>query len=180
MAVRHITIRGEEILAKKCKPVKAITPRIVQLCEDMIDTMYEAEGVGLAAPQVGVMKRVFVAMPYPDQEEPEVYVMINPEILEAEGKQDSSEGCLSVPGYMGLVERPKRIKVRYMDIDGQTLEEEFEDFAATVICHENDHLDGILYVDKAKDYMTAEEYLERMKALQEAEEAGSSSAAKEA
>ncbi|MBQ0005433.1 MAG: peptide deformylase [Clostridiales bacterium] len=167
MAIRQITVRGEEILAKKCKPVKEITPRIVQLCEDMIDTMYEAEGVGLAAPQVGIMKRLFVAMPYPEEEEPEVYVMINPEILETEGTQESSEGCLSVPGYMGLVDRPLRVKVRYMDIDGNTCEEEFEDFAATVICHENDHLDGILYVDKAKDFMTTEEYTERLRAFQE-------------
>lgn len=165
MAIRNITIRGEEILTKKCKPIKEITPRIVQLCEDMVDTMFEAEGVGLAAPQVGIMKRLFVCMPYPDEEEPEVYVMINPEILEKEGTQESSEGCLSVPGYMGLVDRPMRVKVRYTDIEGETCEEEFSEFAATVICHENDHLDGILYPDIAKDYMTAEEYLERMNAM---------------
>lgn len=169
MATRQITVRGEEILSKKCKPVKEITPRVVQLCEDMIDTMFEADGVGLAAPQVGIMKRIFVALPYPEQEEPEVYVMINPEILETEGSQESSEGCLSVPGYMGLVDRPQRVKVRYMDINGETVEDEFEDFAATVICHENDHLDGILYVDKAKDFMTSEEYLERLQKLQERE-----------
>lgn len=166
MAIRQIRVRGEEILTKKCKPVKEVTPRIVQLCEDMVDTMFEAQGVGLAAPQVGVMKRIFVAMPYPDEEEPEIYVMINPEILEEEGTQESGEGCLSVPGYMGLVDRPQKVKVRYTDIEGDTYEEVFEDFAATVISHENDHLNGIVYPDKAKDFMTAEEYLERMQALQ--------------
>lgn len=169
MAIRQITVRGEEILGKKCKPVKEVTPRIVQLCEDMVDTMFEADGVGLAAPQVGIMKRLFVAMPYPEQEEPEVYVMINPEIIEAEGTQESSEGCLSVPGYMGLVDRPLKVKVRYTDINGDTVEDEFEDFAATVICHENDHLDGILYVDKAKEFMTTEEYQQRLREFQEAE-----------
>ena len=171
MAIRQITIRGDEILTKNCKPVKEITPRVVQLCEDMIDTMFEADGVGLAAPQVGVMKRIFVAMPYPDDEEPEVYVMINPEIIESEGEQESSEGCLSVPGYMGLVDRPVRVKVRYTNIDGDTLEEEFSDFAATVICHENDHLNGILYADKAKDFMTTEEYAKRLEEMKEASEA---------
>lgn len=166
MAIRQITLRGEEILKKKCKPVKEITPRLMELIEDMVDTMFEADGVGLAAPQVGVMKRIFVAMPYPEQEEPEVYVMINPEILESDGVQESSEGCLSVPGYMGLVERPLRVKVRYMDINGNTVEDEFSDFAATVISHENDHLDGILYADKAKNFMTAEEYQERLREFQ--------------
>ncbi len=169
MAIRQITVRGEEILSKKCKPVKEVTPRIVQLCEDMVDTMFEADGVGLAAPQVGIMKRLFVAMPYPEQEEPEIYVMINPEIIETEGTQESSEGCLSVPGYMGLVDRPLKVKVRYTDINGDTVEDEFEDFAATVICHENDHLDGILYVDKAKEFMTTEEYQQRLREFREAE-----------
>lgn len=169
MAIRNITIRGEEILGKKCKPVKEITPRIKELCQDMIDTMYEANGVGLAAPQVGVLKRIFVAMPDPDKED-EVFVMINPEITYAEGTQKSSEGCLSVPGYMGLVDRPLKVGVRALDIDGNEYELEFSDFAATVICHENDHLDGILYSDKAKEFMTSEEYMDRLEKIMNEQE----------
>lgn len=167
MAIRGIKLRGEEILRKKCKPIKEINERIRILSEDMIDTMNAADGVGLAAPQVGIMKRIFVAMPYPEDEEPKVYVMINPEIIESEGVQESGEGCLSVPGYMGLVDRPQRVKVKYTDVDGNDCVEEFEDYAATVICHENDHLDGIIYPDKAKDFMTAEEYMERLQELEE-------------
>lgn len=164
MAIRNITVRGSEVLAKKCKPVKEITPRVRELCLDMIDTMNEADGVGLAAPQVGVLKRIFVAMPYPENPD-NVYVMINPEITLAEGTQESSEGCLSIPGYMGLVDRPQKVRVKFMDLDGNENELEFEDFAATVICHENDHLDGVLYADKARDFMTSEEYYEKLQAM---------------
>lgn len=161
MAIRNITIRGNEVLAKKCKPVKEITPRVRELCLDMIDTMNEADGVGLAAPQVGILKRIFVAMPFPDESD-EVYVMINPEITCTEGTQESNEGCLSIPGYMGLVDRPQTVRVKYTDLEGEEHEDEFTDFAATVISHENDHLDGILYSDKARDFMTSEEYYEKL------------------
>lgn len=171
MALRNIFERGEEILSKKCKPVKEITPRIIQLCEDMVETMKESDGVGLAAPQVGVMKRVFVAMPHVESEDEgiseKVYYMINPEITYEEGEQSSSEGCLSVPGYMGLVDRPMKIGIRAMDLDGKVKEYEFEGFEATVMCHENDHLNGILYSDIAKDFMTIEEYTEKLEALKE-------------
>lgn len=174
MALRNIYERGEEILSKKCKSVKEITPRIMQLCEDMVETMKEADGVGLAAPQVGVMKRVFVAMPHVESEDEEivgkVYYMINPEITYTEGEQESSEGCLSVPGYMGLVDRPMKIGVKAMDLDGKVKEYEFEGFEATVMCHENDHLNGILYSDIAKDFMTIEEYTEKLGALKEEQE----------
>ena len=159
MAIRTIVEQGNEILGKVCKPVKEITPRIVTLAEDMIDTMMEADGVGLAAPQVGVMKRLFVAMPCPDDEEPKIYVMINPEIIEREGEQCSNEGCLSIPGYMGSVKRPEKLKVKYTDIDGNEAVEEFEGFGAVVISHEYDHLDGILYSEKADVFMTNDEYL---------------------
>lgn len=168
MAIRNITVRGSEVLAKKCKPVKEITPRVRELCLDMIDTMHEADGVGLAAPQVGVLKRIFVAMPYPDEAPDKVYVMINPEITFEEGSQESCEGCLSVPGYMGLVDRPERVKVKALDIDGNEFELELDGFAATVICHENDHLDGILYADKARDFMTSEEFYEKLNSEAEA------------
>ena len=164
MALRTITVRGDSILAKKCKPVREITPRIKEACADMIETMKAADGVGIAAPQIGIMKRFFIAMPHVDAEDEEtrdkIYYMINPEITYTEGYQDSSEGCLSVPGYMGLVERPYKIRIKATDLDGKEQEYEFEGFEATVFCHEYDHLDGVLYSDIAKDMMTVEEYSE--------------------
>ena len=169
MALRNITVRGDEILAKKSKPVKKITPRIREACEDMVETMKAAEGVGIAAPQIGIMKRFFIAMPHVESEDEEIreriYYMINPEITYMEGTQESSEGCLSVPGYMGLVDRPQKIRIRAQDLDGTEHEYEFEDFEATVFCHEYDHLEGILYPDVAKDMMTTEEYSERFDEL---------------
>ena len=171
MALRNITVRGDEILAKKCKPVKAVTQRIRTLVEDMTETMLAADGVGIAAPQVGVMKRVFIAMPHVESEDEEIrnkiYCMINPEITYTEGTQESSEGCLSVPGYMGLVDRPQKIRIKATDLDGNEQEYEFEGFEATVFCHEYDHLDGILYPDIAKEMMTAEEYAERLEEVKE-------------
>ncbi len=171
MAIRNITVRGDEILTKKCKPVKVITPRFRELAQDMLETMISADGVGIAAPQVGVMKRFFVAMPHVDSDDEElrnkVYYMVNPEITYREGTQDSIEGCLSVPGYMGLVERPLKIRIKASDLDGVMHEYEFEDFPATVFCHEYDHLDGILYPDVAEEFMTAEEYAERLREMKE-------------
>ena len=181
MALRNITIRGDEILTKKCKTIKAITPRICELAADMGETMLAADGVGIAAPQVGVMKRMFLAMPHVDAEDEEtrnkIYVMINPEITYREGTQESSEGCLSVPGYMGLVDRPEKIRIKGTDLDGIEHEYEFEGFEATVFCHEYDHLDGILYPDIAKEMMTAEEYAKRLEEAK-AEHAGEAAAAK--
>ena len=171
MALRNITVRGEEVLAKKCKPVKAITPRIREACEDMVETMLAADGVGIAAPQIGIMKRFFIAMPHVESDDEEIrekiYYMINPEITYKEGTQESSEGCLSVPGYMGLVDRPYRIRIKAQDLDGEEHEYEFEGFEATVFCHEYDHLDGVLYPDVAKAMMTVEEYAERLEELKE-------------
>lgn len=171
MALRNITVKGDEILARKCKPVKAITPRIRQACEDMVETMLASDGVGIAAPQIGIMKRFFIAMPHVDSDDEEmrdrIYYMINPEITYREGIQESSEGCLSVPGYMGLVDRPQKIRIKAMDLEGEEHEYEFEGFAATVFCHEYDHLEGILYTDIAKETMTVEEYAERLEALKE-------------
>lgn len=176
MAIRNITVRGDEILTKKCKPVKEITPHIKEVMEDMVETMKNADGVGIAAPQIGIMKRFFIAMPHVDSEDEDlrdkIYYMINPEITYKEGTQDSSEGCLSVPGYMGLVERPQKIKIKAQDLDGVEHEYEFEDFAATVFCHEYDHLDGILYPDVAKEMMTSEEYAERLEAVKAEHEDG--------
>lgn len=171
MALRYITVRGESILAKKCKPVREITPRIREACADMVDTMKAADGVGIAAPQIGIMKRFFIAMPHVDAEDEatrdKIYYMINPEITYTEGTQDSSEGCLSVPGYMGLVERPYKIRIKATDLDGKEHEYEFEGFEATVFCHEYDHLEGILYSDIARDMMTVEEYSELLEKVKE-------------
>ena len=171
MAIRNITVRGDEILSRKCKPVREITPHIKQVMEDMVETMLKAEGVGIAAPQVGIMKRFFIAMPHVDAEDEEtrnkIYFMVNPEITYTEGTQESSEGCLSVPGYMGLVDRPMKIRIKAQDLEGEEHEYEFEGFEATVFCHEYDHLEGILYPDIAKEMMTAEEYSERLEQVKE-------------
>ncbi len=147
MAIRHVVKEGDDILRKKCREVTEITDRIKTTLQDMVETMKAEPGVGLAAPQIGVMRRFFIAEP--DLEDGKVYYMINPEIYECEGSQVGEEGCLSVPDLVGTVERPRKIKMRAQDIDGVWREYEFEDFAARVMCHEYDHLEGILYTDKA-------------------------------
>lgn len=144
MAIRNIRISTDEVLRKKCKVVKEITPNLLTLLDDMADTMYEAEGVGLAAPQVGILKRVVVI----DIGEGLVE-LINPEILETSGSQIDDEGCLSVPGKSAPVERPYYAKVKAMDRDGNEFIIEGEELMARALCHEIDHLDGILYIDKA-------------------------------
>ncbi|MBO5165133.1 MAG: peptide deformylase [Lachnospiraceae bacterium] len=146
MALRNIREMGDEVLNKPCKEIKEMTPRLRELIEDMIDTMYEANGVGLAAPQVGVLKRVVVI----DVTGEELFVMINPEILETDGEQTGHEGCLSVPGKSGIVTRPNYVKARALDIDMQPYEVEAEELFARAICHELDHLDGHLYVEKVE------------------------------
>ena len=145
MAIRNVVTEGDEILRKKCRSVDKITERNLELLDDMVETMRSKEGVGLAAPQVGVMRRMFVAEPEKDK----VYYMINPEIIKTEGEQESEEGCLSVPGYIGTVKRPEKITVQALDREGKKQTYEFKGFEAIVMCHENDHLDGILYTDKA-------------------------------
>ena len=149
MAIRNIVKKGDDILRKKCREVSEVTDRIRLILEDMVDTMHSELGVGLAAPQVGIMRRMFVAEPVP--ESGNIYYMINPEIYEREGSQVGEEGCLSVPGLVGTVERPEKIKMRAQDIDGNWKEYEFEDFEARVMCHEYDHLEGILYTDEASN-----------------------------
>lgn len=143
MAIRQIRTIGDEILYKECKKVKEMTPRLKQLVEDMFDTMYEAGGVGLAAPQVGILKQIVVI----DVEDGNQYVLINPEILEESGSQTGEEGCLSVPGKHGTVTRPEKVKVRALDEDMVPYELEGEEFLARAICHECAHLHGQLYVD---------------------------------
>ncbi len=143
MATRQIRIMGDEILRRECKPVKEMTPRLKQLIEDMFETMYETGGVGLAAPQVGILKQIVVI----DVEDGNQYVLVNPEILETEGSQTGPEGCLSVPGKSGTVTRPNKVKVRAFDANMEEFELEGEEFLARAICHECDHLHGRLYVD---------------------------------
>ena len=151
MALRNVVVEGDEILRKKSREVGEITDRIKTTLEDMLETMDKAKGVGIAGPQVGVMRRMFVARPFPDDNPDQVYFMINPEIYETEGEQEGEEACLSVPGKQGTVIRPQKIKIRAQDMDGVWHEYQFEDFAARVMCHEYDHLEGILYTDKATD-----------------------------
>lgn len=145
MALRTIRVMGDEVLNKVCKPVKEVTPRIKTLIEDMIETMYEAEGVGLAAPQVGVLKRLVVI----DVGEGP-FVMINPRILETSGEQTGTEGCLSVPGKCGMVTRPNYAKVLAYNEDMEPVEIEGTELKARAMLHEIDHLDGKLYVEKVE------------------------------
>lgn len=152
MALRKVVVRGDEILSKRCREVSEVTDRIKETLDDMVDTMREELGVGLAAPQVGIMRRMFVAEPEPGR----VYYMINPEIYFEEGSEEDYEACLSVPGLIGIVERPQKIKIRALDRDGVEYDYEFEGFDARVMCHENDHLNGVLYTDKAHDIRPAE------------------------
>ena len=145
MALRNIRELGDDVLTKECKEVKLMTPRITMLIKDMFDTMYEANGVGLAAPQVGILKRIVVI----DVGEGPI-VMINPEIIESDGEQTGDEGCLSVPGKAGQVTRPNYVKARFMGEDMNEYEIEGEELLARCICHELDHLDGHLYVEKVE------------------------------
>lgn len=145
MALRQVRIMGDTVLEKKCKPVKEMTPRIKELIEDMLDTMYDAQGVGLAAPQVGILRQVVVI----DIGEGPI-VMINPEIIETEGSQTGSEGCLSLPGKAGTVTRPNYVKARALDENMEEFEIEGEELLARAICHELDHLEGIMYVSKVE------------------------------
>lgn len=143
MAIRQIRTIGDEILRKNCKPVKEMTPRIQELITDMFETMYQANGVGLAAPQVGVMKQIVVI----DVEDGNQYVLVNPEIIREEGSQTGSEGCLSVPGKSGTVTRPQTVTVRAYDEKMNMIELTGEDLLARAICHECGHLKGELFVD---------------------------------
>lgn len=147
MALRTIRELGDPCLRKVCKEVKEVTPRTRQLIEDMLDTMYEAQGVGLAAPQVGVLKRIVVIDIYDDNGP---FVLINPEIIERSGSQDGYEGCLSVPGKSGRVVRPNHVVVRAYNENMEQFELEGEELLARAICHECDHLDGVVYVDKVE------------------------------
>ena len=142
MAIRNLRYEGDPILRKTSKEVKEITPKVLELIDDMLETMYEAGGVGLAAPQVGVLKRI-VVIDVGDGP----FVLINPQITKTEGSQTGDEGCLSVPGKAGTVTRPNDVTVRFTGEDGKTYDLQGTELLARAICHECDHLEGKLYVD---------------------------------
>lgn len=146
MAIRNIREIGDKTLTKVAREVTEMTPKIKILIEDMLDTMYEAQGVGLAAPQVGILKRIVVIDVSPEAEEP--FILINPVILETDGEQTGDEGCLSVPGKSGVVTRPNYVKVKALNKDMEEIEVEGSELLARALCHEIDHLNGELYVDK--------------------------------
>ena len=147
MAIRQIRVLGDDVLRKKCKEVKEMTPRMHTLVEDMYDTMYEAMGVGLAAPQVGILKRIVVI---DTGEEGECVTLVNPVITLKEGEQVGEEGCLSLPGKAGTVTRPNYAKVKALNEDMEEVILEGEGLLARAFCHEIDHLGGHLYVEKVE------------------------------
>ena len=144
MALRQLRLDGDAILRKKAKPVKEISEKTLALLDDMRETLHDRNGVGLAAPQIGVLKRVAIV-----EYEDDFYEMINPVILESEGTQTCDEACLSVPGYHGDIERPMKIIVEAQDRYGERFTVAAEEYLASVFCHELDHLDGVLYLDRA-------------------------------
>lgn len=147
MAIRKIREEGDEVLRKKSKPVEEINERVLTLLEDMADTMYDADGVGLAAPQVGILKRIFVIDIYDDEG---LRVFINPEILEVRGTQLGEEGCLSIPGKLEDVERANYVKVKALNEKGEEFILEAEELLARAVLHEYDHLEGTLFIDHIK------------------------------
>lgn len=160
MALRTIIEKGDKTLSKKCRPVTEINKRIITLLDDMIDTLLDSGGVGLAAPQVGILRRIVLVMDTNKTElspEEQIIELINPEIIETEGEQDGPEGCLSVPGVFGMVSRPMRVKVRAMDRNGEMFEVWGEGLTARAFCHEIDHLDGVLFLERSTHILTDEE-----------------------
>ena len=155
MALRTIRKQGDPILTKKCRPIKEMTPKIRELIFDMLDTMYEAYGVGLAAPQVGILMRLVVI----DVGDGPL-VLINPEIVETDGEQTGDEGCLSVPGMAGQVTRPNYVKVRALDQNMEEIELEGTELLARAFCHELDHLDGKMYTELVEGDLHKVEYEE--------------------
>ncbi|WP_343247436.1 peptide deformylase [Diplocloster hominis] len=143
MAIRKIRVMGDEVLTKKCREVKEVTPRIRELIDDMFETMYSEYGVGLAAPQVGILKQIVVI----DVDDDHPLVMINPKILETSGEQIGDEGCLSLPGQYGQVTRPDYVKVMAYDENMKPYEIEGTGLLARAICHETDHLEGKMFVE---------------------------------
>ena len=159
MARRNILTKEEPGLYKHCRPVTDFNPRLHQLLDDMRDTLSQENGVGLAAPQVGVLRRAVIVLEtnVPEGEEEYIIELVNPEIIESDGEQYGAEGCLSVPGEYGLVRRPMHVKVRAQDRNGESFEVEGEGRTARCFCHEIDHLNGIVFTSKCERMLTEEE-----------------------
>ena len=166
MALRKIVLQGDESLTKVCRPVTDFNSRLHTLLDDMKETLLDSGGVGLAAPQVGILRRVCVVQ----NEDDEVIELINPEIIYTEGEQTGLEGCLSVPGKYGIVTRPEVVRVRAQDRNGDFFEVEDSDLTARCFCHEIEHLDGHLFVEHS-DHLMTEEELEEFIRRQEEDEA---------
>lgn len=159
MALRTIVLEGDSVLHKRCRPVTNFDERLHQLIDDMRETLIDSDGVGLAAPQVGVLRRVVLVLEtnVPEGTEPYIIELVNPEIISREGEQDGPEGCLSVPGRVGLVERPMDVTVRAQDRNGNTFEVSGHELTARAFCHELDHLEGVVFTSLARRMLTDEE-----------------------
>ena len=159
MALRNILTKEDQTLYKKCRPVTLFNARLHQLLDDMGDTLLDSDGVGLAAPQVGVLRRVVVVLEtnVPEGQEPYIIELVNPEIISAEGEQSGAEGCLSLPGEYGLVKRPMDVTVRAQNRYGETFSVSGTGLTARCFCHELDHLDGVIFTTRAERMLTEEE-----------------------
>ena len=159
MALRNIYTKEQPLLYKKCRPVKEFNGRLHQLLDDMAETLLQANGVGIAAPQVGVLRRAVLVIEtnVPEGEDEYVIELINPEIIESSGEQEGPEGCLSVPGEYGLVKRPMNVKVRAQDRNGEWFEVEGTGLTARCFCHEIDHLEGVVFTSRCERMLTEEE-----------------------
>ena len=166
MAIRGIRKKGDPCLEKVCHPVTEFNERLHLLLDDMRETLEESGGVGLAAPQVGILRRVCIV----EDSEGEIIELVNPEIVKAEGDQTGLEGCLSVPGKYGIVTRPMVVRVRAQDRDGATFEVEDEDITARCFCHEIEHLDGHLFVERTDHLLTEEELEEYIRQQEEGDD----------
>lgn len=169
MALRKIIEQGDPCLNKVCRPVTEFNRRLHELLDDMVETLQDANGAGLAAPQVGVLRRACIVM---DEDSGEYLELVNPEIVKSSGEQTGLEGCLSVPGKWGIVTRPNVVRVRAQDRDGNWFEVEGEELTARAFCHEIEHLDGHLYTEHIDHFLTEEElreYLEQEEAQREGE-----------
>lgn len=166
MALRKIVLQGDECLTKVCRPVTGFNGRLHTLLDDMTDTLLDSGGVGLAAPQVGILRRVCVVL----NEDDEVIELVNPEIIFTDGEQTGLEGCLSVPGKYGVVTRPEVVRVRAQDRNGDFFEVEDSDLTARCFCHEIEHLDGHLFIEHTDRLMTEEELQEFIRQQEESED----------
>ena len=153
MAIRNIVKEGDPVLNKKCRPVEKFDAKLAQLIDDMIDTLKKSGGVGLAAPQVGILRRVFIM---DLEEDGEIIEAVNPEIVKTSGQVRDVEGCLSVPNQWGYVTRPKTVVLRAYDRNGEQYEIKLKDLGARCACHENDHLDGHLFLEKVEEFVRPE------------------------